>query len=117
MHGDILTLQSSVLLEKWYDELPEPLRVSTATLLNQSELRILPHVLVMNIMFHFAVVLLNRPDYCDTSRPLRETLKKRSATISTTATEKCNQASYVVYVAEINYEIQDDTLTDWLNAG
>jgi hypothetical protein len=89
---------ASVLLEKWHGELPELLRVSYATLRGHSvnhgaPSTTLPHVLVMNMMFHFAVILLNRFDYCNTSTPSRATTETQSSTITITATEKCNQAA------------------------
>ena len=45
----------------------------------------------------FAVILLNRPDYCDTSKLLETTPNAPSITFATTATERCNQAAYVLF--------------------
>ncbi|KAJ6022340.1 hypothetical protein N7499_002897 [Penicillium canescens] len=91
-----------VLLEKWNEELPEQLRVSSSMLRGQGVLSILPHVLVMNIMFHFAIILLNRPDSCGTPQRRRPISKTHNSDILTTATEKCNQAAVkVLHLAEV----------------
>lgn len=86
----------SVLLEKWNAELPDPLRVSPSMYRSgQGTTTVLPHVLTLNMMFHFAVIILNRPDYCDTATPRRprSASDSESTTPSVTATERCNQAA------------------------
>ncbi|KAL2678313.1 hypothetical protein Neosp_009058 [[Neocosmospora] mangrovei] len=84
---------ASVLLEKWQAELPPPLRVGHTKVQGQ-DASMLPHVLVMNVMSHFAAILLNRPDYCDTSRPPRMAGEAdSSAKIRTTAKERCHTAA------------------------
>ena len=56
----------------------------------------LPHILAMNMMFNFAVILLHRPDYCNGSRVIEFGKRTRpNAAGDTTDTVRCDQAAYV----------------------
>ena len=86
-HWTNLTMHNSVWLEKWYAELPDPLRIPAAVLRGQTTgTTLLPHVLTMNMMYHFTVILLNRSD----NRGI--TLDKSGST-----GDRCNQAAYVCH--------------------
>ncbi|KAG9106780.1 hypothetical protein FRC07_008740 [Ceratobasidium sp. 392] len=81
--------QIHLLLETWYNSLPEELLVSS-----RSSTRPTPHVIVLNVAYWWLLMLLHRPFYARTIRPASHASAEQPPTSFTDLSVKfCDRAS------------------------